>query len=361
MPPSRYRLDYCRHRIRTLAIAVLVLVTTALASVDNATVVCTQRSWWAALTELCICEPCDRCEYSFIRLECEPIANASAASASTSAPLGHDSDALPLASNPFVQPLLDPEDWLLTTEELVASRGGVARPDLHRWTEGNDVEILTSTDRFFSAVADDLDALVANATVFFTAWELADVPFRPLQRSWKASTFKTLFGNAMNRGVRVRALLWTNVLRYGANVALQQWMNAKASGICLFDNRLPYATSSHHQKTIVLSPPVDHHTNDGGNSSSSVAYVGGIDMTGDRWDTAWHNASAVRKSRHIARSHDGWIDASLRLRGPVVQDVAANFVGRWNDHQPPIRVKEELLDRGGAFSWLGGRAARPDV
>ncbi|GLE04180.1 hypothetical protein PINS_up013091 [Pythium insidiosum] len=322
---SRQR-SLCCHALLTLAIALLVCVRVTALTVDGVTTVeCKPiHSWSAALSARCLCEPCDLCAYSFLRLQCEPIVGSGSLRVERA-----------LASEPFVQPLLEPEDWLLTTDEIVASRNGIARPDLQRWTDGNEVQLLTSTDRFFSSVADDLDALEAgtNATVFLTAWELDDVPFRPLQPDWPQSTFKARFGAAMDRGVRVRALLWTNVLRYTANVALQQWINAHDTGICLFDNRLPYATSSHHQKTIVLA-----------SATNAVAFVGGIDLTGDRWDTKQHNASAVRRSRHLARSHDGWIDASLRLRGAAVADVAANFVGRWNDHAPPLRAQEALLE-----------------
>jgi phosphatidylserine/phosphatidylglycerophosphate/cardiolipin synthase-like enzyme len=66
----------------------------------------------------------------------------------------------------------------------------------------------------------------------------------------------------------------------------------------------------HHEKTIVID--------------DRVAFVGGIDLTsmaGDRFD--------VRE--HPARAAIGWHDASARIEGPVVADVAEHFRMRWRE------------------------------
>src|SRR5204863_7592264 len=55
-----------------------------------------------------------------------------------------------------------------------------------------------------------------------------------------------------------------------------------------------------------------------------VAFVGGIDLTtlgGDRRDSRGHPA----------RGSLGWHDASTRLEGPVVADVADHFALRWRE------------------------------
>src|SRR5919202_519272 len=55
-----------------------------------------------------------------------------------------------------------------------------------------------------------------------------------------------------------------------------------------------------------------------------VAFVGGIDLTslaGDRFDSPRHAAAPMRAL--------GWHDASTRLHGPIVRDVAAHFALRW--------------------------------
>jgi phosphatidylserine/phosphatidylglycerophosphate/cardiolipin synthase-like enzyme len=66
----------------------------------------------------------------------------------------------------------------------------------------------------------------------------------------------------------------------------------------------------HHEKLVVVD--------------GEIAFVGGIDLTslgGDRFDT----------SEHVMRGRLGWHDASSRVRGPAVADVAAHFAARWRE------------------------------
>ena len=66
----------------------------------------------------------------------------------------------------------------------------------------------------------------------------------------------------------------------------------------------------HHEKLAVID--------------GRVAFVGGIDLTalgGDRLDT----------SAHPARGAVGWHDASSRIEGPVVADVASHIALRWRE------------------------------
>jgi phosphatidylserine/phosphatidylglycerophosphate/cardiolipin synthase-like enzyme len=66
----------------------------------------------------------------------------------------------------------------------------------------------------------------------------------------------------------------------------------------------------HHEKLAVID--------------GRVAYVGGIDLTslaGDRLDS----------SEHPARGAIGWHDASSRIEGPLVHDVAEHITMRWRE------------------------------
>src|SRR5437763_840668 len=70
------------------------------------------------------------------------------------------------------------------------------------------------------------------------------------------------------------------------------------------------ALHCHHEKLVVVD--------------DRVAFVGGIDLTtlgGDRRDSRGHPA----------RGSLGWHDASTRLEGPVVADVADHFALRWRE------------------------------
>jgi phosphatidylserine/phosphatidylglycerophosphate/cardiolipin synthase-like enzyme len=66
----------------------------------------------------------------------------------------------------------------------------------------------------------------------------------------------------------------------------------------------------HHEKIVVVD--------------GELAFVGGIDLTsyaGDRLDT----------NEHPARGSLGWHDATTRIRGPAVADVAEHFRFRWEE------------------------------
>ncbi|TMW61324.1 hypothetical protein Poli38472_012515 [Pythium oligandrum] len=314
------------------AVCALVLWTDRVAG-DPFDVACGAQSFVDMLVTLCICSPCAFCHFDILTLKCVASENPE------SLPLPeqpYSPDPVSLG-DPFQQPSLRPVDWFLNDSEITASRGGIARTDLSTWSAGNHVDLFSSTDKFFASVVRDVEALPGNnSQLLFTGWEIDDIPFLPQDdKFWSTSRFKQLFGRAMDRGIQARALVWTNLFSRSINSALQKWMNAHQSGVWIFDNRLPYKSSSHHQKTIALLPS---------NNRPAVAYVGGIDLTSERWDTHYHNESILRRRRGITRSYDGWIDASTRVSGPVAYDVAANFAARWNSKQTPLRREGQILE-----------------
>ena len=68
-----------------------------------------------------------------------------------------------------------------------------------------------------------------------------------------------------------------------------------------------------HQKALVVD--------------GRVAFVGGLDVTAfdaDRWDV----------QAHTFRDGRNWHDCHMKIEGPCVADVAANFVQRWNAVAP---------------------------
>ena len=82
----------------------------------------------------------------------------------------------------------------------------------------------------------------------------------------------------------------------------------------------------HHEKTIVID--------------DRVAFVGGIDLTsesGDRFDS----------SRHPARGQVGWHDASTRIAGPAVADVAEHFRMRWREVSGEECLSAETIEPAG--------------
>jgi len=97
---------------------------------------------------------------------------------------------------------------------------------------------------------------------------------------------------------------------------------------------------THHQKSVVLDRE-DPNQPDG--RRKLVAYVGGLDLTGGRYDTPEHQLFATLKTEHDgdfrnsnAKStppyvgpREPWHDIHSRVEGPIAKDVLQNFVERW--------------------------------
>jgi phosphatidylserine/phosphatidylglycerophosphate/cardiolipin synthase-like enzyme len=128
--------------------------------------------------------------------------------------------------------------------------------------------------------------------------------------------------------VDVRVLLWAGApvpVFKPARKAVRECRSQLVDGTrvrCALDSK-ERPMHCHHEKIVVVD--------------DRVAFVGGIDMTslaGDRYD----------EPSHPARGRLGWHDATTRLRGPIVADVARHFAARWREvdgeELPPPVVSE---------------------
>ncbi|KAL0582737.1 hypothetical protein ABG067_007295 [Albugo candida] len=260
----------------------------------------------------------------------------------------------------LVQPETDPSTWVLTEKELNAACNGVDRDcNLSVFSEDNEVTIFTSTDKFFASVYCDIESLPANegANLWFTGWSTADIPFVPHADGWEDTTFIKVLERAIEKNVNVHGLVWCNVTEKEQNQRMQEHINTyltcdgEKKHRFIFDDRLPHLTSSHHQKSIFLS--TRHRT---------IAYIGGIDLTSERWDTHEHDQAGmeVRESRGIEVEYKGWVDAAVRIVGPATRDVAANFVARidltserWDTHEHDQAGMEVRESRGIEVEYKG--------
>ena len=79
---------------------------------------------------------------------------------------------------------------------------------------------------------------------------------------------------------------------------------------------------SNHQKVVVV-----------GRGAEVIAFVGGIDLTADRFDTAQHDQLDLDGERW------GWHDAAVALRGPAAERVWRAYAQRWSEATtlPPRR------------------------
>jgi phosphatidylserine/phosphatidylglycerophosphate/cardiolipin synthase-like enzyme len=188
--------------------------------------------------------------------------------------------------------------------------------------EGNALEVLIDGANALPEMAECV--LGARSHVHVCSWHLQP-DFHPVRggRSWPV---RELLAEAAER-VPVRLLVWAGApvpvfkpRRGDVERARQQLVNGTKID-CRLDSR-GRAMHCHHEKIVIVD--------------DEVAFVGGIDLTalaGDRYDS----------SEHPLKEGIGWHDASTKLRGPLVRDVAAHFAMRWE----AVACRQGILRRGG--------------
>ncbi|EGZ25744.1 phospholipase D-like protein [Phytophthora sojae] len=248
------------------------------------------------------------------------------------------------------QPLLDPEDGFLTEQEITDSRGGIPRDDMSVYTTGNKVTSYTVANEFYDAVYEDLSTTKEGDRVLLAAWLAALVPLKPdVDPTGKKTGVKEVFAGVVERGGSVNILNWANIgVGYTPhNIKARDAINSIPpspingnKAVLIFDDRLPKALASHHQKNMVIAANSSTDPDD-----QPVAYVGGLDLANDRWDTIYHNNTEIRDRGKITFREKGWMDGHIRIHGPAAKDVANNFVARWNsDYLPCQGLDDDLLD-----------------
>jgi phosphatidylserine/phosphatidylglycerophosphate/cardiolipin synthase-like enzyme len=142
------------------------------------------------------------------------------------------------------------------------------------------------------------------------SWNLQP-DFRPI-REGSAWPVRELLADVAER-VPVRVLVWAGApvpvfkpRRADVQRAREQLVRGTKIR-CVLDSR-GRMMHCHHEKIVIVD--------------DELAFVGGIDLTalaGDRYDSC----------SHPLKEGIGWHDASSKLRGPLVRDVAAHFALRW--------------------------------
>jgi phosphatidylserine/phosphatidylglycerophosphate/cardiolipin synthase-like enzyme len=175
---------------------------------------------------------------------------------------------------------------------------------------GNAVDILIDGAEALPLMAKDLAA--ARSHIHMTNWFLS--PDFALVRGEQPVVLRHLLAELAER-VDVRILVWAGAplpLFRPSRREVRKMRELLTRGTriqCGLDPK-ERPMHCHHEKTMVID--------------DRVAFVGGIDLTsqsGDRFDSL----------HHPARSAIGWHDATARIEGPAVADVAEHFRMRWHE------------------------------
>ena len=188
---------------------------------------------------------------------------------------------------------------------------------------GNELDVYVDGADALAEIAAAIGA--ARSSVWLAGWYFSP-DFRLTRES---GTLRELLADAAER-IDVRLLAWA-----GAPLPLFHPDRGEVRDVCAaFEEgtRIHVALDArerpmhcHHEKTIVVD--------------GEVAFVGGIDLTayaGNRLDS----------NEHPVRGAIGWHDATTRVRGPAVHDVAEHFRLRWlevtGEQLPPVDATESV-------------------
>jgi phosphatidylserine/phosphatidylglycerophosphate/cardiolipin synthase-like enzyme len=175
---------------------------------------------------------------------------------------------------------------------------------------GNAVDVLVDGAQALPAIAEAIRG--AKHHVHVAGWSIT--PHFPVTRDEPPLPLRELLADAAERA-DVRVLMWAGApphtfapdRRTARDARDELTRGTKVRAECDARSR---AMHCHHEKLVIVD--------------DEIAFVGGIDLTslgGDRYDT----------NAHPARGRLGWHDATSRLRGPAVADVAAHFAARWGE------------------------------
>lgn len=178
--------------------------------------------------------------------------------------------------------------------------------------KGNAIDVLIDGAEAFPAMVEALRA--ARSSVYFAGWHVTP-GFVLSSANSEVVAAQELF-HEVGEQVDVRILLWAGVplpppfspSRRAVRGICEELGRGRRTRVAVDSKEGPL--HCHHEKIIVID--------------GELAFVGGIDITslaGDRMDS----------SRHPARGAIGWHDATTRLRGPIVADVARHFEMRWGE------------------------------
>ena len=82
-----------------------------------------------------------------------------------------------------------------------------------------------------------------------------------------------------------------------------------------FDDQHPLG-GSHHQKVVVID--------------DRLAFVGGTDLTGHRWDTSEHRIDEPLRTTLTGKPYPPYHEVEAMVEGPIAADLGELARERWN-------------------------------
>lgn len=202
-----------------------------------------------------------------------------------------------------------------------------ASPSVWRFARASRAHVVVDAAAFFLLMQQAM--LSARQRIMLIGWDFdTRVRLGPGRRWWNApdrSKWPARLGAFViwlckrNPDLEVRVLKWNVgalkfLLRGSMIVDLLRWWLHRAIDF-RFDSAHPIGCS-HHQKIVVID--------------GAFAVCGGIDLTGDRWDTPEHlEADPRRHHPHGSGLYGPWHDLSMMVEGDAAAALAELGRERW--------------------------------
>jgi phosphatidylserine/phosphatidylglycerophosphate/cardiolipin synthase-like enzyme/uncharacterized membrane protein YdjX (TVP38/TMEM64 family) len=182
--------------------------------------------------------------------------------------------------------------------------------------------------------------LDARDTVFILGWDFAStIDLAPGQSGADAPTrldALIAFIAKRRRHLRIYILIWD----YGSLYTLERepltrwrlrWRMPRRVRFG-FDDHHPVG-ASHHQKIVVVD--------------DQLAFCGGIDLTGHRWDTSDHRLEEPARKTIMGWPYDPYHEVQAMVSGPAAASLGVLSRDRWRsigyDHLPPMGTASDAL------------------
>lgn len=245
-------------------------------------------------------------------------------------------------------------DWFVRGVDRAPPRGG------------NKVELLVDGEAGWGRVADDLEN--AEKEINIATWMCRpQIEMRrpeELAVAEPAERGHLRLGEILERraakGAKVHLLIWGMLYTPIIDKWMRRWYWRGRDNIDVLEQDHPSWIGSHHQKTITID--------------GRIGYCGGMNLKENDWDSIAHRAHEPRRHPHAAPAEKRQRSAKriepppfpprhdliMRIEGPAVADLQANFTSRWRQS---VRARR-LSFFGRLFDWIRrklGNADYPDL
>jgi phosphatidylserine/phosphatidylglycerophosphate/cardiolipin synthase-like enzyme len=185
-----------------------------------------------------------------------------------------------------------------------------------RLSRAGRARLLTNAD-YFQRLADCMTR--AQHRILLIGWDLDAALV--LDRGPRASPLGDFLGTLLDArsALEIRCLLWDRTIFYGGNRLSSDALDTLGRHHPRFRHHYAPAplACSHHAKLVVID--------------DSLAFIGGIDLAGDRWDRIDHPPSHPGRVTPAGDEYGPIHDLQMLVDGPVAADLADYAARRWID------------------------------